>query len=184
MIGRRFGRLLVVTHEGAWCACRCDCGTEKKVRGKDLRNGRTKSCGCLLSDVARATIAQKLKGSKGRLTHGHTLAGQRQSRTYRSWKGAKNRCFNLHEPSWWHYGGRGISMCDKWRYSFAAFLADMGECPAGRSLDRINNNGNYEPGNCRWATSGEQRSNQRKRKDSSVPPSWWTAEERVEALHL
>lgn len=87
--------------------------------------------------------------------------GMSRTKTYRSWSGAKSRCFNASNPAFEHYGGRGITMCDRWKDSFANFLEDMGECPpyAYWGLDRINNDGNYEPGNCRWADAHTQANN-------------------------
>ncbi len=92
--------------------------------------------------------------------HGHASAGK-PSPTYVSWQAMLSRCFNPNTNRYKHYGARGISVCQRWRESFPAFLSDMGERPAGRSLDRIDTDGNYEPGNCRWATKIEQRANQR-----------------------
>lgn len=85
------------------------------------------------------------------------------TRTYTVWQNMKARCYNPRSPSWQYYGGRGIQVCDRWRNSFANFVTDMGEKPDGRSLDRIDNDGNYEPGNCRWATPAEQVRNRRPR---------------------
>lgn len=96
-------------------------------------------------------------------SHGHAKAGA-YSPTYRSWAGIKQRCFNPDVKAYADYGGRGITMCDEWRNSFRTFLDDMGECPDGMSIDRIDNDGNYEPTNCRWATKSEQNSNQRRNK--------------------
>lgn len=89
--------------------------------------------------------------------HGHA-APSHVSPTYRTWQGMKNRCSNPKDPYWHIYGGKGITVCQRWA-TFENFLADMGERPAGKSLDRINGNGNYEPGNCRWATQREQIAN-------------------------
>lgn len=95
--------------------------------------------------------------SAGKTTHGHTRP---ESPTYRAWGAMKTRCTNPNQPKWKYYGGRGITVCHRWS-RFENFLADMGEKPAGLTLDRIDVNGNYEPGNCRWATWHEQRVNQR-----------------------
>jgi len=148
--GRRFGRLIVVerapnrgklTH---W-RCRCDCGKAHTVYSGYLKDGRTKSCGCLRSDLLSI--------------HGH--AKGKCSRTYRSWKKMRDRCTNVRHRHYSYYGGRGINVCERWLHSFANFLADMGERPLGTTLDRRENDGNYEPGNCRWATWSQQMRNRR-----------------------
>jgi hypothetical protein len=87
--------------------------------------------------------------------------GKSRSKTYRAWSGLKQRCFNQKEKQFKDYGGRGITVCERWVNSFEAFLADMGECPEGMSIDRIDNDGNYEPGNCHWTTKKEQSRNTR-----------------------
>lgn len=87
--------------------------------------------------------------------------GGAEQRTYQSWRGMLNRCQRASDASWEYYGGRGIRVCDRWAESFAAFVEDMGLRPENRTLDRIDPNGHYEIGNCRWATAGEQRRNQR-----------------------
>ena len=160
--GHRFGRwqALRLINRGKkyteWL-CRCDCGNERIVQTMNLRAGISQSCGCLLADK---NIARR--------THGHSPRGH-ISATYRCWRHAKSRCFDPNTPDFPRYGGRGITMCDRWRNSFEAFLEDMGEKPKGMSIDRFpNRNGNYEPGNCRWATPTEQARNQ----DRFVPITW------------
>jgi len=189
--GRKFNRLLVLellpqrsASGGTVWLCRCDCGTIVKKRAQDLHSRHTLSCGCQLREKA-AEHLKKVRTTNGRLFHGHASRNA-HSQTYNSWKGAKNRCFNINEPAWFDYGGRGISMCARWKNSFAAFLTDMGECPPGKSLDRFpNNNGDYEPGNCRWATVLEQRMNQRPRNPGIAQSrTKWRPEERIEALSL
>lgn len=152
----RVGKWLVVGQDGhigtciAWL-CQCDCGSEKKrVNGASLRKGVSLSCGC---EQRRITSLANYK-------HGHAVRG-RSSRTHGSWTGMLSRCRDKNKACWKDYGGRGITVCDRW-YEFANFLADMGECPPGLSLDRFpDRDGNYEPGNCRWATKKEQANNRR-----------------------
>ena len=140
----RFGRLLVLCRvkPKSWL-CQCDCGNLKTFKRDTLKH--SSSCGCYRREVVAARNA----------THG---AAPRNHPTaeYRTWMDAKARCYNPKNRSYRRYGARGITMCGQWRYSFETFLADMGPRPPGTSIDRINNDGNYEPDNCRWATKAEQ----------------------------
>jgi len=149
-VGAVFGRLTVIARaprgrqsRARWHV-RCECGVEKVVRADSLRSGGAASCGC------RA---------------GHTTHGLRRHPLYRRWQNMLQRCQNPGNPRYADYGGRGITVCERWKgpEGFPNFVADMGECPEGRSLDRIDNDSGYEPGNCRWATLLEQRHNRRPR---------------------
>lgn len=154
LAGHRFGRWVVVSFSSkqgpnAYWNCRCDCGTTELVCAGNLRAGRSTSCGCHRAEQVR---------NRSR-THGQ--AGRKnQTKEYRTWAGMIQRCTNRTRGSWRRYGGRGIRVCDRWNY-FENFLADMGPAPSPKhSLDRHpNNDGNYEPGNCRWATASEQARN-------------------------
>ena len=154
-VGLKFGRLTVVDDLGnSRVACLCDCGLSVFVRCQSLRTGNTQSCGCLKIERAQQNLPAPIR------THGEAQRGK-HTREYRIWIDMKSRCFNPLNKHWNDYGGRGITICDRWM-DFSNFLADMGRRPSGLSIDRINNDGNYEPNNCRWATAKEQQHNQRK----------------------
>lgn len=129
--------------------CLCDCGQSKKVKAGILRKGESQSCGCLWREKI-------------------TSHGMTKTRTFKSWESMLQRCTNENDPSYSRYGGMGVSVCPAWR-DFATFFADMGERPEGMSIDRYPNQaGNYEPGNCRWASAREQQRNRKISKTLTV----------------
>ncbi len=163
---QRFGRLVAQSFEGfshngypRWL-CLCDCGKTLVTRAHYLRGGKTRSCGCLKSDNMRRVG----KEHPGNVHHGHARELTGSSRTYGSWKAMISRCTNPRNVGYYNYGGRGIKVCERWQ-SFPNFLADMGERPNDRTLDRFDNNKDYAPGNCRWATRLQQTQNRRPRSE-------------------
>jgi hypothetical protein len=160
LIGQVFGKLTVVADAGAnsrrqslW-ECLCSCGNKSVVQGYSLVSGNTKSCGCFRFE----------NGKTASLVHGHARFGQNTAE-YRAWQHAKSRCLNPRVWNYENYGGRGIKMCKRWLNSFENFLADMGEKPKPKrkySIDRINNDGHYEPNNCRWTTFSQQAYNRKR----------------------
>lgn len=152
--GKKFNRLIVIKElkrdkwgQVIWL-CQCDCGKTTQVTGSGLRNGGTKSCGCW--NIEALSLRKK---------HGLSKTG-----AYRSWKHMMNRCYNPNDQRYEYYGGRGIKVCKKW-HNFMKFYKDMGDKPDTYTIERKNNNGNYDPSNCEWVTVAEQnRNNRRTRK--------------------
>lgn len=157
--GRKFNMLTVIerdinseySSEIKWI-CQCDCGNKVSVRGSALRSGKAKSCGCYKITLFVSNI------TKHKATINHA-----KSPEYSAWDSMKARCYNVNYERYHSYGGRGIQVCERWRNSFENFYSDMGPKPSpDHSLDRFpNNDGDYEPGNCRWATEDQQKRNMR-----------------------
>ena len=150
LTGHVYGMITVVSYAGdrgknkVW-NCLCECGSVKVIRGASLRDGNTRSCGCWGRE----------QGRKSRTTHGMS-----ESPEYRSYMHMKDRCCNIYSPRHSDYGGRGITVCDRWLESFENFYSDMGDKPTpSHSLDRIDNDGGYKPENCKWSTPTEQANN-------------------------
>lgn len=167
LTGRKFGRWTVIKEAGKsksgdlkW-KCDCDCGNVRVVSSINLRRGLSKSCGCFKKERAKETST----------THGMV-----QTLIYKVWNAMIQRCSNPKSPNFKYYGGRGIKVCQEW-LKFESFFEDMGERPEGLTLERINNNGNYEPSNCKWATAEEQSRNRRIQKNNKtgVPGVFWYA---------
>jgi hypothetical protein len=153
--GRRFGRLVADSlsckdkyGNYSW-ECTCDCGKSKKVFACNLKSGKTQSCGCLQKEAMVGILTK----------HGQSKRGHR-SKTYTSWASMMSRCYNINNSRYAWYGGRGIKVCDRW-HKFEDFYNDIGDIPKGLTLDRSDNEGNYEPNNWRFSTQREQCNNKR-----------------------
>jgi hypothetical protein len=155
LVGQKFSRLTVIDYAPSnnkaqtRFKCLCDCGNEHIAMGTLLKRGAVKSCGCLLVETGRMIGLQS------------KVHGMLNTTTYRIWSNMKERCRNPSQRAYRWYGAKGVTVCERW-LTFSNFLADMGERPHDKTLDRINPFGNYEPNNCRWADEATQKSNTRK----------------------
>lgn len=158
LTGKKFGRLTVIgldtnntCNEKKWL-CSCECGGIKSVKGSSLRNGVTVSCGCYQREVVKKV---------------NKIHGMYTSRIHRIWSAMKQRCYNPNNEAYKNYGGRGIKVCDEWKNDFTKFCswALCNGYSDELSIDRIDNDGNYEPNNCRWATREQQNNNTRRQKN-------------------
>lgn len=168
-VGKRFGRLMVVKlgeqQTGYQDRVLCECGATKQVRRADMQSGRTLSCGCLRKENATRV---------GAATRKHGYSGDP---LYHVWHTMIARCHNPAHAAYRYYGARGIQVCDRWRESFGAFAADMGARPVGLELDRIDSDGDYAPGNVRWANRRMQKLTRVKRSDHYTPrPIEWNGQ--------
>lgn len=171
MVGKRYSRLIVISRDvdsirkAFFWNCLCDCGKKKSIQGSNMRRGLIKSCGCLRKEYYKKLIGHGIPNSH---SNSH---GKSKSRLYIKWSGMRKRCLNSKSDRYKDYGGRGIKICDEWKDNFINFYNDMQESylkhckifgERQTTLDRVNNDGNYEKSNCRWATYSEQNINQRK----------------------
>lgn len=160
LVGQVYGRLIVIKEVKPYInpknrkylkwLCQCECGNTTEVVGNELKHGKTKSCGCYYKEAI----------SSRNTTHGYYSLGKMSSE-YRCWLNMKERCLNPNNKDYIYYGGRDIKVCDRWLNSFENFYSDIGPRPKGNSIERLNNDGNYEPSNCIWADKTTQARNQR-----------------------
>lgn len=179
--GMKFGRWTVLCldetpHKGKACywVCQCECGTIRSVRGDGLVNGTSKSCGCLKREISAINVSKN---------HKHKMSG---TRIYHEWQSMKDRCFNENNSRWSRYGGRGITVCDGWKNDFQTFYdwAIANGYQDDLTLDRIDNDGNYCPENCRWATQVEQGRNRRTNIEITIGNSTRTLTEWCEIFQI
>lgn len=180
IVGQKYGRLTVIEYAGkfkdghmsAW-RCKCDCGNEVVVIGRNLKNGNTKSCGCIAKEINKNCDLFKKHGYSG-------------TKLYAVWKGIIQRCFNKNNKEYKNYGGRGITICREWKNDFVNFYdwAISNGYEEKLTIDRINVNGNYEPSNCRWATTKTQSRNRRNNHYITYRGETKTIKEWSEALNI
>lgn len=156
LTGQKFGRLSVIKHLGStYCECKCECGNIVNVLTSNLKSGHTKSCGCLNKELSKQR---------------HFKHGKTQSRLYHIYHSIKDRCYNKNYKRYNDYGGRGIAVCDEWQDDFQAFYdwSINNGYKDNLTIDRINNNGNYEPNNCRWVGMKQQQRNKRNNRNFTI----------------